>query len=183
MPNQPHSRSEGTAHRSHILKSLFDNHRPALLRQAISHSHLSIDAEDALQDACVQFLGHYDGPPGTDALRWMLLVIKRCAWAIGSRQRRRESHHELSTTDAAGEEESLLVTAADPDLDPALLAERHQHHGERGAALGRLKPDQRLALILQAAGYSYSEIAQRRGWTYTKVNRCVSEGRAALRRI
>jgi hypothetical protein len=46
---------------------------------------------------------------------------------------------------------------------------------------GRLKPDQRMALLLAAAGYSYREIGQRRGWTYTKVNRCVNEGRAALR--
>jgi DNA-directed RNA polymerase specialized sigma24 family protein len=33
-----------------------------------------------------------------------------------------------------------------------------------------------------ALGYSYREIAERQGWTYTKVNRCVAEGRAALRR-
>jgi DNA-directed RNA polymerase specialized sigma24 family protein len=33
---------------------------------------------------------------------------------------------------------------------------------------------------LQVAGFSYKEIAARRGWTYTKTNRCITEGRAAL---
>ena len=45
-----------------------------------------------------------------------------------------------------------------------------------------LKPDQRTALILLGLGCSYAEIGALRGWTYTKVNRCISEGRAALRR-
>jgi DNA-directed RNA polymerase specialized sigma24 family protein len=34
---------------------------------------------------------------------------------------------------------------------------------------------------MRAAGLSYTEIGELRGWTYTKVNRCLSEGRAALR--
>jgi DNA-directed RNA polymerase specialized sigma24 family protein len=48
--------------------------------------------------------------------------------------------------------------------------------------VGRLKPDQRTALIMRLAGFSYKEIAGARGWTGTKVNRCVTEGRAALRK-
>ena len=48
-------------------------------------------------------------------------------------------------------------------------------------ALARLKPDERRAIVLQAEGYSYAEICERSGWTYTKVNRCLAEGRAALR--
>jgi RNA polymerase sigma factor (sigma-70 family) len=181
MPNQPHSRSAGAARRSHILTTLLDHHRPALLRQALSHSHRPADAEDALQDACVQFLGHYDGPPGTDALRWMLLVVKRCAWAIGSSQRRHQASVELSATDAVSDEEApVLIPAADADLDPAYLAERHEQNAERLAALGRLKPDERTAIGLQAAGYSYREIGERQEWTQTKVNRCLAEGRAAL---
>ena len=34
-----------------------------------------------------------------------------------------------------------------------------------------------------AFGFSYREIMARQGWTYTKVNRCLSEGRAALREL
>jgi hypothetical protein len=39
----------------------------------------------------------------------------------------------------------------------------------------------RTAAGLRAAGYSYREIAGRRGWTYTYADLCVSGGRAALR--
>jgi DNA-directed RNA polymerase specialized sigma24 family protein len=45
--------------------------------------------------------------------------------------------------------------------------------------LGRPQPDQRTTLLLRAAGFSYREIGERRGWTYTKVNRCVN-GAAAI---
>ena len=47
--------------------------------------------------------------------------------------------------------------------------------------LAGLKADERTAIVLQAGGFSYAEIGAMRGWTYTKVNRCLAEGRAALR--
>jgi RNA polymerase sigma factor (sigma-70 family) len=183
MPNQPHSPSaEPTARRSHILTALLTHHRSALQRQAAKHSQRPADAEDALQDACVQFLGHYQGPPGTQALRWMMLVTKRCAWAIAAPHRDREVLCELSVTDAPRQpNHPVIVAEADPDLDPARLTERADQQAERLAALGRLKPDERSALLLLGLGLSYREIAERRAWTYTKVNRCLAEGRAALR--
>jgi hypothetical protein len=47
-------------------------------------------------------------------------------------------------------------------------------------ALGRLKPQEIRALVLKARGYSYREICEITGWTYTKVNRCLTEGRRAF---
>jgi DNA-directed RNA polymerase specialized sigma24 family protein len=47
--------------------------------------------------------------------------------------------------------------------------------------LAALKRDERRALSLLAAGYSYREIGQLTDWAYTKVNRYIAEGRAALR--
>src|SRR4051794_32163614 len=44
-------------------------------------------------------------------------------------------------------------------------------------ALGALKPDEAKALIMKAHGLSYEEIGERNGWTYTKVNRAITEGR------
>jgi DNA-directed RNA polymerase specialized sigma24 family protein len=41
----------------------------------------------------------------------------------------------------------------------------------------------RRALILRAAGYSYNEIAELLGVTYTNLNRQVTEGRAELREL
>jgi hypothetical protein len=49
------------------------------------------------------------------------------------------------------------------------------------AVLAELKPAQSRALLLQAAGRTYAEIESATGWTHTKVNRALSEGRAALR--
>jgi len=47
-------------------------------------------------------------------------------------------------------------------------------------ALQRLKPQELRALWLQAQGLSYQEIADHCNWTYTKVNRCITEGRRSL---
>ena len=47
-------------------------------------------------------------------------------------------------------------------------------------ALGRLKPQEVRCLLLRAEGYSYREICAETGWTYTKVNRCLTEGRRAF---
>jgi DNA-directed RNA polymerase specialized sigma24 family protein len=45
-----------------------------------------------------------------------------------------------------------------------------------------LKPSEREALYLKGLGYSYREIMQLTGASYTAVNRRLAEGRAALRR-
>ena len=71
------------------------------MRQARFHSRRHEDAEDALNDACVQFLRFYDGPAGDEALRWMLLVIKRAAWAI-TRQASRSRDERYRLTAAEG---------------------------------------------------------------------------------
>jgi DNA-directed RNA polymerase specialized sigma24 family protein len=44
-----------------------------------------------------------------------------------------------------------------------------------------LRPDERTALGMFAAGFSYAEIAERCGWTYSKVDRCVRRDRGWLR--
>jgi DNA-directed RNA polymerase specialized sigma24 family protein len=68
------------------------------------------------------------------------------------------------------------------DPDPRLPALR--------AAMRQLKPDERRALILFYAmdpsrgdGGRYARIMRATGWSFTKVNRCLSEGRAALRAL
>jgi DNA-directed RNA polymerase specialized sigma24 family protein len=58
------------------------------------------------------------------------------------------------------------------------------------AAMRQLKPDERRALILFYAmdasrgdGGRYRRIMRATGWSYTKVNRSLTEGRAALRAL
>jgi DNA-directed RNA polymerase specialized sigma24 family protein len=66
---------------------------------------------------------------------------------------------------------------------PADLAERRERVTTTARGLAGLKSDQRLAIVLQALGYSYAEIGALCGWTYTKVNRSLAEGGARLRAL
>ena len=51
------------------------------------------------------------------------------------------------------------------------------------AALATLKRDEARALVLQATGRTYAEIEAETGWSHTKVNRALTEGRAAFRTL
>jgi DNA-directed RNA polymerase specialized sigma24 family protein len=85
---------------------------------------------------------------------------------------------------AAGAEEALqdaflaFIESYDPSggswkSSPADPATSVVDLEEAWARRRGLKPDERSAIGLAAAGYSYGEIAERRGWTATKVNRCL----------
>jgi RNA polymerase sigma factor (sigma-70 family) len=163
------SRSGVKPSRAAMLDELLTSERPRLLRQARRNSNRTADAEDALADACVQFLRFYDGQAGVNALRWMMLVVKRCAWQL-----LRQESRTLPVPFEADE----IATAASSSSDPA---ERVEVSGV-AALMAQLKPAERDALVLLGLGYSYNEIAEIQGWTRTKVNRCLVEGRAALRR-
>lgn len=171
------------AARATLLDHLLQRHGARLRRQAARNSSLPVDAEDALQDACLRFLRSYNGPVDLSAaLPWLLLAVKHSAWKLGARRRRCEALVALSPTDSSDGEQPTL-TALDERPGPAERAERSERLAERRSALAQLKPDERTALLLFALGYSYREIAARQGWTYTKVNRCLAEGRVALREL
>ena len=65
------------------------------------------------------------------------------------------------------------VVAHDPDLALVIDARR---------ALASLPANKALPLLAIASGWSYDELGQRLGRTYSWVNRGVSEGRALARR-
>ena len=67
---------------------------------------------------------------------------------------------------------------------PHEQAERLERLRQGAEALGHLKPHEIRALVLKAEGFSYREICAMTGWSYTKVNRLLTEGRRAfLRRV
>jgi RNA polymerase sigma factor (sigma-70 family) len=177
MASPPQSRRAQRRRRAQALDRLLRAERGRLLRQAHFHSRRPEDAEDALNDACVQFLRFYDGPAGEDALRWMLLVVKRAAWAIGRQAGEREARYRLV------EAEALEVTIAAEAPGPAELLERAEASSEVIELIEQLKPDERTALILLGLGCSYAEIGELRGWSRAKVHRCLKEGRARVRRL
>jgi RNA polymerase sigma factor (sigma-70 family) len=149
---------------------------PEFRRTARRVSLCADDAEDAFQRAVEILLTKAPERPPNALIAWMQVVTRREALAV-----RRARERVLATWGDDGN-----------DLFDALLCERpgpmeRAEHRDRVAAaaeaLAELKPDERLAIVLQAHGYSYAEIGELCGWTYTKVNRCLAEGRARLRKL
>jgi len=151
------------------------------MRQARYHSRRHDDADEALSDACVQFLRFYDGAAGEYALRWMMLVTKRCAWAIRRKAVARESRYRMSAREREGE--GLEAIIPDDRIGPAELVERAEETAKVLALVERLKPDERTALILLGLGCTYEEIRELRGWSKSKLHRCLTEGRARVRQL
>ena len=183
MIPQPHESnrpdSPNRAQNARLLEKLLDSHGLLLRRQAANHSQRSADAEDALQDAYALFIERYHGR--LPALPYLMTTIKHSAWALGRSGRTREQHQNRVTARLdPGFDPWELVP--DPGRGPEELAERHEEVERRRAAILALKPDQRRALLLLGAGLSYDEIAELNGGTWTKVNRSIAEGRAALRK-
>ena len=128
------------------------------------------DADDALGRATLILLEKAPPHPPERLAAWMHVVTKREALAV-RRERERLLGSELSDAPAAA------------SLCPAERAERREWAQARARWLHRLKPDERRALVLLGQGYSYAEICELTDWTYTKVNRCLAEGRARLRQL
>jgi RNA polymerase sigma factor (sigma-70 family) len=181
MAPQPQSRSRAREKRAKLLERLLRAERRPLMRQARAHSRRREDAEDALGDACVQFLRFYEGPEGDQALRWMLLVVKRCAWAIQRRAKAREAHYRAPRNRPAVRTPEAMVP--DGRVGPAELIERSEETARLIEAIEQLKPDERTALILVGLGCTRAEVRELRGWSEAKLHRCLSEGRAQVREL
>lgn len=150
---------------THPAQSLLATHGGSLQRLARRISLCDADADDALQRATVILLTK--APERTERLAaWLHVVTRREALAV-----RRERERLLGAP--LGE----AMPGATPC--PAERAERL----DRMRLLFDLKPDERRALLLRACGYSYLEICEQTGWTHTKTNRCLAEGRARLRQL
>jgi RNA polymerase sigma factor (sigma-70 family) len=174
--------AEGRARNAQILTAVLDRSHAVLLRQARKHAQLPDDAEEALQAACILFIERFD--PRYRSLPWLQTTVKREAWRIAKRAHRRRELGITAAPRADGQGTADLTDAfPDPDADLFDLACRRQFARDSRSALERLTADQRAALLLLGLGYSYAEIAASCAWTLTKVNRCLSRGRARLRAI
>jgi RNA polymerase sigma factor (sigma-70 family) len=139
-------------------QELIDRFGAQMLATARRYSTTDEDAEDAYQRATEIALVHRPTGERDDLLRWLRTTTKHEALAI-RRQRLRVV--------PVGAPESLPEThhAADPHQ----RAERLEQLRHGAEALRRLKPQEVRALQLRAEGYSYREICEITGWTYTKV--------------
>jgi RNA polymerase sigma factor (sigma-70 family) len=163
------STEQRTRERVHALaEQLFRERRRYLLRIALENGAGAEDAEEAVQEAFAAFIRAFDPDRGAPPLAWLTLTLKRECWARCRRCRQRSAGEEAIAAEAPGPGESI---------------ERAESVIEARQCLARLKPAERRALGLIAAGCSYREVGEITGWTETKVNRCAYEGRAALRAL
>jgi RNA polymerase sigma factor (sigma-70 family) len=158
-----------TAGRDLVLE-LASRHAASMLGVARRYSLCADDAHDACQRALEILLRRADSLDPEGAPAWLRTVVKHEALAIRAARRRIVGPAEV---DLDGTEARELV----PAYERAADGERMDRSAE---ALARLKPQEVRALVLKAHGYSYKEIAEITGWTYTKVNRCLTEGRRAF---
>ncbi len=149
-----------------------------LLRIARRHGGPGGDADEAVQEAFASFLDAFDPDGEAHPLAWLTLTLQRLCWA--ARDRRHLAHRIGATPSGLAapdqpwwRESSLAVDAGD-------VAERLDCVRETAAGMAQLKPAQRRALSLLAVGYSYAEIGEITGFSRTKINRLLAEGRVAL---
>jgi RNA polymerase sigma factor (sigma-70 family) len=180
MDARPKRRAAGDRERNaEALRRVPAESEQLLRRQARRHSELPEDAEDALQSAYLLFIERYRSD--CDPLAWLYTTVKREAWALWRRSSRRREVSLDGAGDAEDEGQPWIEALPTDGPAPDERAVREEELAARQRLIADLKPDQRRALVLLAIGLSYAEIQAVTGWTYTKVNRCIAEGRADLR--
>jgi RNA polymerase sigma factor (sigma-70 family) len=178
MSNKPQTPCTHRARTQALAADIYQTHRRRLLAIATRNSPTIDDAEEALHDTFAIFIDHFDPDSQAPPVAWLTLTLKRRCWA--SYRRQRLSRHAPTPATEPQHLRHLTAPHATQPL-PDEIVEIADTVSQMRSHLAALKPDQRHALSLLAFGYSYTEIAQLTGWTYTKVNRCISEGRAAIR--
>ena len=136
----------------------------ALRRTARRYSRCADDADDAYQRAVEILLTKSPPADLQHFVAWMQVVTRREALAV-----RRSRERLLGAGDT--EHGDPLDRIACDHPGPQERLERREQLANARRLLLELKPQERLALVLQAQGYSYAEIRRHCGWTYTKLER------------
>jgi RNA polymerase sigma factor (sigma-70 family) len=163
------------------LQDLLARYGPTFRRAARRVSICEDDVEDALQRAALILLAKAPSADPRRLVPWMVVVTRREALAV-----RRSRERDLLASPPPGLDgpaSAPFESIASDRPGPAERYERTEWTRDTAAALARLKPAEHRAIVLQAAGYSYAEICELCGWSYTKVNRSLAEGRERLRRL
>jgi RNA polymerase sigma factor (sigma-70 family) len=142
-------------------------HAGSLLGTARRYSICADDAHDAYQRAVEIFLKRAHRLDRDGALPWLRTVVKHEALAVRAARQRLLGGGDVDL-DARENRDAATPEERATDADALRRA---------AEALQRLKPQEVRALLLKAQGHSYREISGLTGWSYTKVNRCLTEGR------
>ncbi len=143
---------------------LFRQHNRSLVR--VLQSSLNVPnevAEDAAQVAWAQFYRYQ--PNRLNVVGWLYTTARHEVYAAA-----RRSKHEPVLEEVI---ERAIAHSFDDQVEAKAILEQ----------MVKLKPQQQQALMLLAEGYSYAEIVEITGKTRTWVNRHLTEGRDALRKL
>jgi RNA polymerase sigma factor (sigma-70 family) len=168
-PGRRQEEARPAAEPSAAALELIERHAGQIMATARRYAATAEDAEDAYQRGLEIMLTKAPSTAEDQLVPWLKTVVKHEAFAL---RRQRDRH-----TPTADDGDPPDVAGGAPAPDQAERLERLQVGAE---ALKRLKPQETRALLLRAEGHSYDEIARICGWTYTKVNRCLTEGRRAF---
>ena len=152
------------------LERIARQHGTRLLAVAGRRSRSRPDAEDAVQEALATAFASRERIRSETAVSYIAVTARHAALQQRQRADRTRSLDEPAAGQASRHE--LIADPLQADVDGRL---------DTIAGLRALKPDEARALAARMLGFSYREIADTFGWSYTKTNRCVTEGRAALR--
>lgn len=148
---------------------------PALIRFAARYAPRVEDAEDAYQRALEIALRKAPVTDKRGFMAWLHTVLKHEALAVGRAHRR-----EMPTAD--DDLSATLDAQANSDPSPYAAFEWRQRYRALQDALASLTESQRICVMLQSAGASYSAIEEITGYSRRKVERSVLEGRRSLHR-
>ena len=155
-----------------LIVATIAEHAESLLRIARRHTRCQADAEDAYQRALEIFVKQAHRLDPATVHKWLHTVLKHECWAVCEQRAKYVGVDDDAVLDVL--EDGRVVASVEE------RAERQEDLLRAAEALKRLKPQEVTALMLKAQGLSYQEIADRQSWTYTKVNRCITEGRKSF---
>lgn len=165
-----------TAGRKRAAVELVAREDAELRKTARRFSLCEDDAEDAYQRALEILLVKAPSDRPRELIRWMKTVVKHEALAI-----RRYRERMLGV--GGDETGDPIARIASSGAGPGERLELGEQVARSREALRALKPAELRALTLLAAGYSYAEIGEITGFSQTKINRCLAEGRQRFRQL
>ena len=148
---------------------LIARHGAQVLATARRYAATPEDAEDAYQRGIEILLTKAPTTREAELIPWLKTVVKHEAFAL---RRQRDRHSPVTDDGELRDRPGAAVTHEQ--------AERLERLRQGAEALTQLKPHEVRALVLKAEGFSYREICSMTGWSYTKVNRLLTEGRRAF---
>ena len=137
---------------------LLARHGSQILATARRYAATPEDAEDACQRGFEILLTKAPSTSEEELIPWLKTVVKHEAFAL---RRQRERHSPVTDDGELRDRPATTVTHEQ--------AERLERLRQGAEALRQLKPQEIRALRLKAEGFSYREISELTGWTYTKV--------------